>query len=172
VARLAKVEAAEAAERFGAEPGDLYEVREIYPGAGDVRPRHHPSHKRRSKPHELDHSPLHGPDRSGRMKGDHISSNGVAAADEPIHVLSATVINTGRGGKHHLAMCGEDLGLYQAASIRHPVGNYIAPRSKQFAQVTCQPCRAQMNETWDRWYARPNDHKSTQGPQEKTRDED
>jgi hypothetical protein len=98
------------------------------------------------------------------MKGDHMSSNGEAAADEPVHVISATVINAGQGKKHHLAMCGEDLGAYQAAAARHPVGNYITPRSKEFARVTCQPCRAQVNETWDRWYARSNDHNPTRRP--------
>jgi hypothetical protein len=90
-----------------------------------------------------------------------MSSNGEAAADEPIHVISATVIKTGQGERHHLAMCGEDLGPYQAASARHPVGNYLPPRSKEFSRVTCQSCRTQMNETWDRWYAGPNNHNPT-----------
>jgi hypothetical protein len=109
---------------------------------------------------------------ASRMKGDHMSSNGEAAADESIHVISATVINSGQGERHHLAMCGVDLGLYQVASARHPVGNYITPRSKQFARVTCQPCRAQANETWDRWYARSNNYKRLEGPQEKILDEE
>jgi hypothetical protein len=83
-----------------------------------------------------------------------MSSNCEATAGEPIHVISATVIDTGTGETHHLAMCGEDLGPYQAASSCHPIGNYLTPRSKEFARVTCQPCRARTNETWDRWYAR------------------
>jgi hypothetical protein len=77
----------------------------------------------------------------------------MAEREDSIHVVSATVIVVSGGGRHHLAMCGEDLGPYETAIVCHPVGNHLAPRSKDFARVTCQACRDRCNETWNRWYS-------------------
>lgn len=66
-----------------------------------------------------------------------------------VHVVSAAAIRrAGDPSKmDHLAMCGENLGDYYAASEIHPVGNFMAMGSPSWDRVTCEGCRKRVLES-------------------------
>jgi hypothetical protein len=74
-----------------------------------------------------------------------------------VHIVSATAVRTDGGERHHLALCGTDLGPYDIATPRHPVGNSISTGSEQFTRVTCQACKDATQETEERWHPRSDD---------------